>query len=92
MATCTRCNDSLNVLEQMTLIGKPKICHTCEGHINSTLERLQQQVMQASAQNMLTEQFCAYVRQDLATNGIPYDRGSPLLQQLGHLKHLADMR
>jgi hypothetical protein len=92
MAMCVRCNNSLNIFEQMTLIGKPKICSTCEGQISSTLSRLQQQIMQASAQNMLTEQFCAYVRQDLVANGVPYERGLVLLQRLGYLKHLADIR
>lgn len=92
MATCVRCTNSLNVFEQLSLIGKPKICHTCERQINDTLQQFQQQVMQASAQNMLTEQFCAYVHNELAARGVPYDRASALLQQLSYLKHLADIR
>jgi len=56
------------------------------------LQRLKQQIMQASAQNGITEQFRIYVHQELSHNRIPPDRTSALLQQLNYLKYLTDIR
>jgi len=76
----------------MSHLGKPKYCSNCEKQITGTLGRLQQQMMQASAQNMVTQQFCNYVQQELARNRIPPDRTPALLQQLGYLKRLTGIR
>src|SRR6266849_2812555 len=92
MAVCIRCNASLSFLENMSHLGKPKYCSNCEKQITGTLGRLQQQMMQASAQNMVTQQFCNYVQQELARNRIPPDRTPALLQQLGYLKRLTGIR
>lgn len=92
MVTCLRCNASINFFENLTLVGKPKLCNTCEKQINGTLGQLHQQIMEASARNMLTHQFARYVQQELTTNRIPQDRGSALLQLLGYQQHLFDIR
>lgn len=92
MAVCIRCNASLSFLENMSHLGKPKYCSNCEKQITGTLGRLQQQMIQASAQNMVTQQFCNYVQQELARNRIPPDRTPALLQQLGYLKRLTGIR
>ena len=92
MAVCIRCNASLSFLENMSHLGKPKYCSNCEKQITGTLGRLQQQMIQASAQNMVTQQFCNYVQQELARNRIPPDRTQALWQQLGYLKRLTDIR
>ena len=76
----------------MSHLGKPKFCSNCEKQITGTLGRLQQQMMQASAQNMVTQQFCNYVQQELIRNHITPDRTQALLQQLGYLKRLTDIR
>jgi len=49
-------------------------------------------MMQASAKNMVTLQFCSYIQQELARNRIPPDHASALLKHLNYLKYLTDER
>jgi HNH endonuclease len=92
MAICTRCNASLNFFENINhFVGNSKICFSCQGQVKDTLGRLQQQLMQVSAQNNVTEQFCGYIQRELANNRIPPERTPALLQQLNYFKHLTDI-
>ena len=92
MATCIRCNAALSFFENVSHLGRTKFCSRCEVQIRDTLRHLQQQMMQASAQNMVTEQFCGYVQQILTKYRIPPDRTTELLHRLGYLKKLSDIR
>ena len=92
MATCIRCNTSLNFFENLSHLGRPKVCSTCERQISDTLQRLKHQMQQLSDQNGVTEQFRAYVLQELANNHIPEDRTYDLLQELDYLEYLTDIR
>ena len=92
MATCMRCNAALSFFENVSHLGRTKFCSRCEVQIRDTLRHLQQQMMQASAQNMVTEQFCGYVQQILTKYRIPPDRTTELLHRLGYLKKLSDIR
>ncbi len=92
MATCMRCNTSLNFLENLSHLGRPKVCFTCERQITDTLQRLEHQMIQVSDQNGVTEQFRAYVLQELTKYRVPPDRTTALLQQLNYLKYITDIR
>lgn len=92
MAVCTKCHTSLSLLENMAHMGKVKYCATCEQFIDTTIQRIQHYIFQASSQHMVTEQFCMQVQQDLATNGIPPERGMPLLQQAHYHKQVSSIR
>jgi HNH endonuclease len=92
MAACMRCNTTLNFFENLSHLGRPKVCFACERQISDTLQRLEHQIQQLSGQSGVTEQFRAYVLQELANNHIPVDRTYDLLKELDYLKHLTDIR
>jgi HNH endonuclease len=92
MANCTRCNNTLNFMENLSRLGQPKICSKCERHISDTLQRLEDQIEQVFNQSGINEQFRADVQQELANNQIPVDRTYDLFKDLDYLKYITDIR
>lgn len=92
MATCLRCNTSMNIFENLTHLGQLKLCSACERRIDDILQRLADQMQQLAQQNGVTEQFRVYVMQELANNHIPEALTHDMLRELGHLKHLGDIQ
>jgi hypothetical protein len=89
MAICTRCNTSLSFFRN--LIGS-EICSTCRREIKDILQRLNEEMIEASEQDDVTEQFRAYVLREIASNHIPADSTSDLLEELDYLKYLTNIR
>jgi hypothetical protein len=92
MASCVRCQAQLSFFENMGHLGKQKFCSSCEQHIDATLQGLNQQLLQASAHNDVTERFRHYVRQQLASNRIPPERSAEIIRVVDYQKYLTDIR
>lgn len=89
MAICTRCNTSLTFFRG--LIGL-ETCSTCAREIKYTFWRLNQEMIGASGNGGVTEQFRAYVLQEFANNRIPNDRTFYLIEEMDYLIHLTEIR